>query len=219
MKRFFLIAVIAAGGFYFYQKRSIPPPEPPPPPPEAPFIETEPPQVMSDAELSRIRQATKDSDPQVRWAAIQLLYQLNDPRAYKILEEALAMDSELQVRRNALDVIRDAKRPESAQVLVRALNDSEKDLRIAALNALGDVADPLTAPSVAGALLDVEPDVRTAALSTLARIQKKATDQHRISMDERKRQYEEALLKYNEELDRRKGIKKARDLYDVFKPK
>lgn len=220
MKRLVLVAVIAGGLFYFYSKKTAaPPPAPPPPPPEPPIIETEPPQVMSDAELARIRQATKDADPQVRWAAIQLLYQLKDKRAYKILEEALAIDTEPSVRRNALEVIKEANRPESAQTLVKALMDSEMDIRLAALNALGDVGDPLTAPSVAGALHDIEPQVRTAALTALSRIQRKVADDHRISMEERRRQYEEALQKYNDELEKRRGIKKPRDLYDVFKPK
>ncbi len=219
MQRFLLIAVIAGSIFYFYTKKPVEPPAPPPPPPEPPIIEVEPPQVISDAELARIRQATKDSDPQVRWAAIQLLYQVKDPRAMKIIEETLAADTEPSMRRNALDIVKQANRPESAQTLVKALMDSEKEIRMAALSALGDVGDPAVAPAIAGCLHDVESEVRTAALGALAAIQKKAVDAHRISMEERKRQYEEALAKYNDEIEKRKGVRKPRDLYDVFKPK
>ena len=218
MQRFILILVIIGGLYYFYAKKSAPPPEPPPPPPAAPVIEPDPPSVISDAELEHIRQATKDADPQVRWAAIQLLVQLKDPRAFKILEESLAIDTEVSVRQNALRMVREANRPESAQTLVKALMDSEKEIRMAALSALGEVGDPVTAPAVAESLRDVEPDVRAAALTTISRIQQKVNDQHRATMEERKRQYEEAMKKYEEELDRRKGVKKVRDLYDVFKP-
>lgn len=220
MQRLILIAVIAGSVFYFATKKPAKKElEPPPVPPEPPVIETEPPKVISDAELARIRQATKDSDPQVRWAAIQLLYQVNDPRAMKIIEETLSADTEPTMRRNALDIVRQANRPESAQTLVKALMDSEMEIRLAALSALGDVGDPAMAPAIAGSLHDVEPEVRTAALTALAAIQKKAVDAHRVSMEERKAQYQQALLKYEEALERRKGIKKPRDLYDVFKPK
>lgn len=221
MQRLILIVVIAGSVFYFATKKPVQKAvtEPPPVPPEPPVIETEPPQVISDAELARIRQATKDSDPQVRWAAIQLLYQVNDPRAMKIIEETLSADTEASMRRNALEIVRQANRPESAQTLVKALMDSEMEIRLAALSALGDVGDPAMAPAIAGALHDIEPEVRTAALTALATIQKKAAEAHRVSMADRKAQYEVALQKYNDEIEKRKGIKKARDLYDVFKPK
>lgn len=191
MNRIVIIMVFVAGLYYLYAKKEEPPPPPPPPPP--PELSAPPPQVIQEAELERIRTATMDSDPSVRWAAIDLLYRVGDPRAMKILEGALKMDTESQVRQNALEILRGKN---SAQEILPALNDSEKDIRKAALMALGEVGDPVHTPEMLRALNDVEPDVRMQALHAIGRIQEKKMAEYRTKKLEAEARYQEELNKY-----------------------
>jgi vesicle coat complex subunit len=229
MSRLFMLAVFVGGLFYLYQKQNKPPePTPeqiaakqaeelamkiPPPPPE---LERAPPPVMSDAELNKIRLATNDSDPQVRWAAIELLYRLDDPQAFGILEKTLRIDTEPSVRQNALQIMQGIDRPEVAMDLVGSLRDTEKSIRIAALIALGEIADPTTTPHIVKALVDIDPDVRTQALHTLGRIQEKKDAEHRENQDKIRRDYEMEVeeIKSKMAYKKQEAEKKARDLFD-----
>jgi len=230
MSRFLMVSVFVGGLFYLYQKQNKPP-EPtkeelvaeeveklkaeiPEPPPE---LEEAPPAVMSEIELQKIRLSTKDSDPQVRWAAIELLYRLQDPQAFAILENTLRIDTEVTVRHNALQIMQSINRPEVAMDLVKSLRDTEKQIRMAALIGLGEIADPATTPYIVKALVDVDPDVRTQALHTLGRIQEKKDAQHKERQDQIRTDYENKVREIESKMEYKKSQveKKAKDLFDT----
>ncbi len=195
MYRIVLIVVFLAGAIYLYSRRSSgvseqPRPEPPPTPP---VLQHFPPLVLSEMEIQKIRLATMDGDPQVRWAAIDLLYRVRDPQIYEILQKTLKIDSEPGVRRKSLDILKKVNSPDRIPVLIGALNDTERNIRIAALVALGEVADPKATTAIIKALRDTDPIVRRQALNTLGVIQTKMDLQHKEMQEKVRQEYEKAL--------------------------
>jgi len=197
INRIIMVLIIAGGVWYLFQKKSKPPPPPAPPPP--PILAENPPPVLSEAELHRIRQATMDADPQVRWAAVELLYRVKDPLAFQILEKTLRIDTEPNVRKNALNILKDIDRDEVPEDLIKALLDTEKDIRISALLALGEVGNPQTTLDVVKALRDVDPEVRMQALHAIGRIQTKVESDHLERQAKAKQEWEEAVRRAHEE--------------------
>lgn len=187
-----MLLVLVGGGAYLYVK-NMPGPPPPPPPEPPPALSLPPPSVIHGQELERVRMATRDTDPQVRWGAIELLHRVRDPKAYNYLRDALAMDTEAQVRLNALQIIAQTDHPDRAKDLTRALRDTEQSIRIAALQALGQIAEPQSAPAIVRMLSDTEAEVRRESLQALARIQERRDAEHQQMQEEVRRAYEEAL--------------------------
>jgi len=153
----------------------------------------------------------------VRWAAIELLHQLQDPQSFRILEETLKIDTEPSVRQNALAIMQGIKRPEVAMDMVNALRDTEKSIRIAALIALGEIAEPKTTPYIVKALVDIDPDVRTQALHTLGRIQEVRDAQHKENQEKIRRDYEHQVEEIKSKMSYKKqqAERKARDLFQT----
>ncbi|MFA6029274.1 MAG: HEAT repeat domain-containing protein [Elusimicrobiota bacterium] len=193
MPRFLLVLIVVGGLLYFHQKYSQRPGPPPPSPP--PAMDMPPPIALDEMELDKVRLATKDSDPQVRWAAIELLYRIKDPEALTLLEKTLAIDSEPQVRRNAVEILRNQSSKGAPKQLLPALRDPEKDIRIVALLAIGERGDASVIPDVSKLLLDIEPDVRLQALRTLARIQEKRVGEFLPLQEQLKTDYNEIVVR------------------------
>lgn len=188
--RFLLVAVLLGGAFYLHRRFSrnavfkdlLPPPA----------IDMPEPIAMNPQDIEKVRTATKDSDPQVRWAAIDLLYRLKDPQAVKIIEQTLAVDTEPSVRRNAIDILKQHDKNGVGRELLPALRDTEKDIRIAALIALGEYGRPSTVSDVSELLTDSEPEVRIQALRTLSRIQERRVAEFVPLQEQMRQNYEQA---------------------------
>jgi hypothetical protein len=204
MPRILMAIVIVGGMIYLYKKddiRTAVAPQsveqqavsPSQPLPEALTTQTLPPPVLSMEEIQKIRHSTRDSDPSVRWAAIELLYRIRDPKVFDILEESLSLDTEVSVRRHALELLKESRNPGVVQKLIKALRDSEKDMRLAALLAIGELGDPSATADIIEMTKDIEPDVRRQALNTLGRIQEKRQQEHKHQQDLLRQEYEKAL--------------------------
>lgn len=170
MNRFVMLAVCFVGAFYLYKSAQkadrVPDREPP-------AISLPPKAPVPEEELEIIRKSTFDSDPNVRWAAIELLYSMRDPQAREILERIMKTDTDQTVRRNAINLLRNNDKSTPASELTVALKDTEKAIRVAALQAVADKDDLIFIPFIYGALVDSEPEVRLQALATLRTIQER----------------------------------------------
>ncbi len=182
--RLFLVAAAAAGAFLVFrlQRHQA---QPPPP-----AVATQPLPALSEAELRKIRASTQDIDPKVRWAAIELLYRLKDPAVDRMVADILAVDSDSQVRRQVVDMLKQGHEPSNAKNLALALKDGEKEVRIAALLALGELGDSRYAPAIAEMLKDYEPDVRMQALRTMGRLQERRQAEYQALAAKLKAEYE-----------------------------
>ncbi|MBI5243908.1 MAG: HEAT repeat domain-containing protein [Elusimicrobia bacterium] len=191
MARVFLILVILGGGIYFYVKHLGKKEEAPPPPP--PVIEIPEPLFLHEAEVAQILRTTKDSDPHVRWAAIELLYRMGHPEAMKLIENTIAMETNAEIRHQAINFLKSAPHKDASRQILPALGDTDIQTRSAALTALGERGDKEIAPEIVKMLSDSEPDVRVKALQALSRLQSKRAEEYRALQDELRRNYQEAL--------------------------
>ncbi|MBI5243907.1 MAG: HEAT repeat domain-containing protein [Elusimicrobia bacterium] len=204
MKQIILVVAILAVGLYAYIRftQSKKPPEEPPPPP--PVIELPPPQVLSEEELERVKSATIDSDPQVRWEALQLLVTSQDTRAEDIMVHMLHHDADAQIRKNIIGILANRKGPKITENLIAMLKDMDSEVRHAALDALGRIGDPSTAPAITEAMRDTDERVRLTALTILKNMQ----EARNRDIEEKRRQQEEALRQHEEMLRQQQGGKK-----------
>jgi HEAT repeat protein/beta-lactamase regulating signal transducer with metallopeptidase domain len=115
--------------------------------------------------------ALKDSDVEVRRAAVNSLCNLDDPRAVPGLIDALK-DSDAEVRAGAARALGSLEDKRAVPGLVAALKDGNKDVREAALSALHSMPEEVPDEAILGAIGDSDPDVRAAAIGlALHRIQ------------------------------------------------
>lgn len=169
----------------------------PMPIPQAPPAPARPqvPPVLSEEDLSKLRDSAGDADPEVRWTAIEALYELRDPQAPVILRKALGSDSDPELRAKAASLLKNKADPSAISNLAAGLKDPDKDVRIAALAALGAIGDPIAAARVAESLKDPDPEVRMEAIRTLERFQEKHAARYSALKEELRRDYEGAVQK------------------------
>jgi HEAT repeat protein len=129
----------------------------------------------------------------VRWAAVQLLYNIHDPQLGPLLERMIADDPDPELRIKIVGLMKGREDLVRLGGLVKGLSDVDKSVRIASLQALGDIGDPSVVTWVTALLKDPEPDVKIAALQTLGRFQDKRRQEFDALADKLKKDYEEAL--------------------------
>lgn len=166
------MGVIFAAALGFLAWDRLRPVPPPPAPPPAPLVLPASP-VFSDEDLAMVRGSLLDGDPEVRWAAIQLLFNIRDPQLGPALEKMLSQDPDEGIRLKIIGMLKGREEVARLGALVRGLSDPEKAVRLASLDALGDIGDPSVVVWVTAVLRDTEPEVRMRALRTLGRFQDK----------------------------------------------
>lgn len=193
MGRLMAVALLAVAAFLVLRDRVAPKQEAvaPPPPPALEIPAPRP--VFSEAELNKVRASLRDTDPEVRWSAAQLLYEIRDPQAMALLDRMLHEDTDPQLRMKVLGLLKGREDAARLTTLVASLRDSEKSVRIAALDALGVIGDPSVTTWVTALLRDTEPEVRIAALRTLGKFQEKRKREFQALADKLRKDYEAAV--------------------------
>jgi HEAT repeat protein len=149
--------------------------------------------VFSSSEVSTIRQSLIDPDSAVRWAAVELLYNIHDPNLGKILDKMIAEDPDAELRIKIIGMMKGREGLVRLGGLVKGLGDTDQGVRIASLSALGEIGDPSVTTWVTALLRDPEPEVRVAALQTLGKFQEKRKAEFRALAEKLKKDYEGAL--------------------------
>ncbi|HEX2951788.1 MAG TPA: HEAT repeat domain-containing protein [Armatimonadota bacterium] len=107
-----------------------------------------------------------DADADVRFAAVNALYWLPDPRAVPALQH-LAHDAASPVRWRAVGALAKIADVQSADVLQHALTDSCPDVRLAAVDGIGAMRDQQAVQPLIALLTDQDPRIPPAAAKTL----------------------------------------------------
>jgi HEAT repeat protein/beta-lactamase regulating signal transducer with metallopeptidase domain len=122
--------------------------------------------------------ALKDSDVEVRRAAVNSLSNLDDPRAVPGLIDALK-DVDAEVRAGAARALGSFEDKRAVPGLVALLKDGNKDVRASALSALHSMPESVPDEAILGAINDGDPDVRVAAIGlALNRMQGSEDDEN-----------------------------------------
>lgn len=180
---------------------STPPPAPPPPPP----VEEPPPPVLDEKAFEKIRLSTKDSTPEVRWEAVQLLVTSGHPEADTFLFEMLQRDTEPSLRLRALDALKSRPGPKVTNAIIRALRDTEPEVKLAALDGISGREDVDASVSVSELVGDSDERVRLAAIRTLNNLNERREQKKREAAERNQRaqaEYEEKMKQYQEAQER-----------------
>lgn len=145
---------------------------------------------LSPEILEKLRQTAMDLSPEVRWAAISLLYQVRDPKISILLTRSLKQETDPKVRKNILEVLNQNRDPKTLPALFDSLADTEKDVRIAALIAIGNIGEPIHIAQVARALYDTDPEVKLQAIHTMEKLHQKGLQK------QEKRLFKKNLMDY-----------------------
>ncbi len=194
MVKFLALIVVLAAAAYLARQRKTPPVAPPlPAEPPAALTPKDPNPVFSESEVQKVRQSMTDSDPGVRFSAVQLLYNLHDPKLGPLLEKMIAEDPDPDIRIKIVGMMKGREDLIRLGGLVKGLSDYDKNVRIASLAALGEIGDPSVTIWVTAVLKDAEPEVRIAALQALGRFQDKRKEEFSALAEKLRKDYEEAL--------------------------
>lgn len=187
-----LIVFLAAAGYLAreYARPTQAPPPPPPPPMSDPSKDALP--VFTERDIMKVRASLQDADPEVRWAAAQLLHNVRDPQLGSLLEKMISEDPDPDLRVRIVGLMKGREELVLLGGLVKGLRDIDKSVRIASLVALGDIGDPSVSTWVTALLKDPEPEVKVAALQTLGRFQEKRKTEFRALADKLRKDYEDA---------------------------
>ena len=119
--------------------------------------------------IAALTAALKDTDADVRSAALHALVQLRDPSIYDVLIEALR-DTTADVRQQAAFGLGQLRDKRAVPALSAALKDAVADVRQQAIFALGQLRDPASAEAILGAVRDTNADVRQQAVFALGQL-------------------------------------------------
>lgn len=114
---------------------------------------------------------TNDSEAKIRWAAVELLYRIEDPQAPQVVKERLSQEPETWVRKSIIRMIGDRKDMQSLALLEEGLKDYDKDVRLATVDTIGNFINAEALPVLNKAMQDYDPEVKLKAIEALDRIQ------------------------------------------------
>ena len=113
--------------------------------------------------------AAKDSEVEVRRAALQSLARYEDRSTIQTFREALK-DPDAEIRSTAIEALADLKDRGSVGDIAALLKDENKEIRRAAANALGDLPSRSVISELVAAMKDEDAEVRESAINALSEI-------------------------------------------------
>jgi len=125
---------------------------------------------FSMATLKTLRALTEDSDAKVRFASAELLWQLQDETAPSIIKNMFENETEIQVKRQLIEMLAKDKSKLSLALLAEALKDYDRETRLKAVEAIGTFSNKEALPALNLAMQDYDEEVRLKALESVNRI-------------------------------------------------
>ena len=122
--------------------------------------------------LKTLRLLTEDSNEKVRFAAAELLWQLQDESAPAVLKNMLENETEAAVKKNIISMLAKDKTKLSLALLTESLKDYDKETRLRAVAAIGSFSNKEAIPALSRALEDYDEEVRLKALEAVNSIRR-----------------------------------------------
>ena len=120
--------------------------------------------------LKTLRGLTQDSNEKVRFAAAELLWQLQDESAPGVVKAMFENETELFVKKSLITMLSKDKTKLSLALLTEGLKDYDKETRLASIAAIGTFQNKEAIPALKPALQDYDEEVRLKALEAVNRI-------------------------------------------------
>ncbi len=119
--------------------------------------------------VAALTAALKDTDKEVREAAMHALVQMRDPSIFEPLVQALK-DAAPDVREQAAFGLGQMRDKRAVEPLIAALKDTNADVREQAAFALGQLRDRAAVDALGAAIRDTDPDVREQVVFALGQL-------------------------------------------------
>ena len=120
--------------------------------------------------LKTLRGLTQDSNEKVRFAAAELLWQLQDESAAGVVKAMFENETEIFVKKSLITMLSKDKTKLSLALLTEGLKDYDKETRLASIAAIGTFSNKEAIPALKPALQDYDEEVRLKALEAVNRI-------------------------------------------------
>jgi HEAT repeat protein len=127
---------------------------------------------FSMATLKTLRSLTEDANERVRFAAAELLWQLQDESAPGVIKNMLENETESSVKKQLIDMLAKDKSKLSLALLTESLKDYDRETRLHAVKAIGTFSNKEAIPALNRALQDYDEEVRLKALEAVNSIRK-----------------------------------------------
>ena len=122
--------------------------------------------------IKTLRTLTQDSNEKVRFAAAELLWQLQDESAPGVIKRMFEEETETSTKRLLIDMLGKDKSKLSLALLTEALKDYDREPRLHAVEAIGSFSSKEAIPALGVALEDYDEEIRLKALEAVNRIRK-----------------------------------------------
>ncbi|MCG2726293.1 MAG: HEAT repeat domain-containing protein [Elusimicrobia bacterium] len=127
---------------------------------------------FSKETLVILRGLTMDVNPDVRFAAMELLWQMQDEQSPAIIKNMFETETESSVKQNLINMLGKDKTRISLHLLAEALGNYDKKTKISAVKAIGGFGNKEAIPILNIALNDYDEDVKIEALKAINSIRK-----------------------------------------------
>ncbi|MEA3307180.1 MAG: HEAT repeat domain-containing protein [Elusimicrobiota bacterium] len=119
-----------------------------------------------------MRKLTQDANPDVRFAATELLWQMQDEQSPSIIKRMFEMEIDSQVKQNLIRMLAREKTRINLHLLAEALSNYDKKTKLNAIRAIGTFGNKEALPILNIALNDYDEQVKIEALKAINTIRK-----------------------------------------------
>ena len=120
--------------------------------------------------LNTLRTLTQDPNEKVRFAAVELLWQLQDEQIPKTIKLMFSNETESSVKKNIIDMLAKDKSRLSLALIGSAMNDYDKETRLKAVEAIGTFSNKEAISALTPAMEDYDEEIRLKALEAVNHI-------------------------------------------------
>ncbi|MCX7647470.1 MAG: HEAT repeat domain-containing protein [Elusimicrobiales bacterium] len=128
--------------------------------------------------IETLKNLVSDTNENIRFSAIELLWQLKDKDIPKIIKKSFDNETESSVKIKIIDMLSKEKTKLSLHLIAYALKNYDKDTKVKACEVLGDFVDKETIDLLTPALKDYDEEVKSKAMDSIKKV-RKLIEQHR----------------------------------------
>jgi HEAT repeat protein len=120
--------------------------------------------------IRTLRSLTADANDKVRFASVELLWQLQDDQAPALIKRMFREETEPEVKKMLIDMLSKDKSRLSLVLLAEALNDYDKDTRLKAVEAISTFSSREAISALTQSMQDYDEDIRLKSLQAINQI-------------------------------------------------
>lgn len=122
--------------------------------------------------IKTLRGLTQDANEKVRFAAAELLWQLQDESAPAVIRAMFENETEQVVKKQLIDMLAKDKSKLSLALLGEALKDYDRETRLQAIEAIGNFCSKEAIVALNKSLEDYDEEVRLKSLEAVNRVRR-----------------------------------------------